>query len=61
MLAMGFGDSYTVAIVAPIVLLFAYNKPIKASPLDILIPLISFGVIAFIYVEGVFLLFTTIM
>lgn len=61
MLAMGFGDSYTVAIVAPITLLFAYNKPIKSSSLDILIPLISFGVIAFIYVEGVYLLFSTIM
>jgi hypothetical protein len=61
MLAMGFGDSYTVAIVAPITLLFGYNKPIKSSSLDILIPLISFGVIAFIYVEGVYLLFSTIM
>lgn len=61
MLSMGFGESYTVAIVAPITLLFAYNKPVKASPLDILIPLISFGIIAFIYVEGVYLIFTTIM
>jgi hypothetical protein len=61
MLAMGFGDSYTVAIVAPITLLFAYNKPVKASSLDILVPMISIGVIAFIYVECVYLLFTGIM
>jgi hypothetical protein len=61
MLAMGFGDSYTVAIVAPITLLFAYNKPVKASSLDILVPMISIGVIAFIYVEGIYLLLTTIM
>lgn len=61
MVAMGFGDLYTVALIAPITLLFAYNKPIKATPLDILIPLISIGVIAFIYVEGAYLLFTGIM
>ena len=61
MLAMGFGDSYTLAIVAPITLLFAYNKPIKASSLDILIPLISIGLIGIIYIEGVYLLLTTIL
>ena len=61
MCAMGFGDSYAVAIVAPLVLLFSYNKPIKSSSLDILIPLISIGIIAFIYIEGVFTIFSTVL
>ena len=60
MCAMGFGDSYAVAIVAPLTLLFSYNKPIRSSALDILIPLLSIGIIAFIYIEGVFMIFSSI-
>lgn len=60
MCAMGFGDSYAVAIVAPLTLLFSYNKPIRSSSLDILIPLLSIGIIAFIYIEGVFMMFSSI-
>ena len=50
----GFGTSVALILVAPIMLLFSYNRKPKNPKLDKFIPLVGVGLIAVVYFEGMF-------
>ena len=50
----GFGESLALILVAPIMLLFSYNRAAKNPKFDKFIPLAGVGLIAIVYFEGIF-------
>ena len=51
---MGFGQSTTLLIVAPLVLLFSYTRTHKNPKIDTFIPIVAVGLIIFLYIEGIY-------
>lgn len=51
---MGFGQSTTLLIVAPLVLLFSYTRTHKNPKIDTFIPVVAVGLIIFLYIEGIY-------
>ena len=52
--AVGFGRSMDLLIVAPIMLLFSYNRIPRNKTLSILIPIIAIGLMALVVLEGIY-------
>lgn len=52
---LGFGQSTCLILSIPFVLLFSYTREHKNTKLDSFIPLIGVALIAFTYIEGIFL------
>ena len=50
----GFGQCVGVAAVIPIVLLFDYKKTYKDGTMDVVIPIVGVGLLAFVYLEGLY-------
>ena len=55
--ALGLGESITLLLIAPLMLLFSYTRIPKNPGMDILIPIFGVAVIALIYFEGFYQLF----
>lgn len=53
-LKCGFGSSLMLIGIAPVMLLFSYNRKPKNEKLDKLIPLIGLGLMAIVYIEGIY-------
>ena len=54
---LGFGNSMTLALIIPIVILFSYTKTHKNKKIDTLIPAIGIIFILITYIEGMFQVF----
>ena len=52
--AFQIGDSMSMVVIIPLVLLFSYTREHKNALVDILIPIAGIGLIAFVYLEGLF-------
>ena len=52
--AFQIGDSMSMVVIIPLVLLFSYTKEHKNALVDILVPIAGIGLIAFVYLEGLF-------
>ena len=52
--AAGFGESLTLFLVAPLVLLYSYTRKHKNVSLDTLIPMIAIAAISLLYIEAIF-------
>ena len=53
-LSWGFGKVIPMVLVIPILILFNYRKTYKNKNIDLIIPIAGFGLVALIYLEGVF-------
>lgn len=51
--AVGFGDSVSLLMLAPLILLFSYTRRPKYPILNMLIPVAGFILILFVYLEGI--------
>ena len=52
--AFQIGDSMSMVVIIPLVLLFSYTREHKNALVDILVPIAGIGLIAFVYLEGLF-------
>ena len=52
--AVGFGQSMDLLIVAPVMLLFSYNRIPRNKTLSLLIPIIAIGLMALVVLEGIY-------
>ncbi len=50
---IGFGQSCSLVLMAPLMLLFSYTRKHKTKVVDYAIPIIGMGLIVFIYLEGI--------
>ena len=50
----GFGGAFSLLLIIPLVLLFSYNKTHKNTKIDTLLPIAGIGLIALLYLEGIF-------
>ncbi len=55
---IGFGTAAPILMVAPILLLFSYKKTHKNPNIDIIIPVVGVGLIALVYIEGLYQVIT---
>lgn len=53
---LGFGQSVPLIFAIPFILLFSYTKTYKNKRVDMFIPVAGIGIIAFIFIEGFFLM-----
>lgn len=54
----GIGNATILILISPLMLFFSYTKTYKKSNIDLFIPLGAIGVIAFIYLEAIYLIIT---
>ena len=52
--AYGVGDSLNLLFTIPFVLLYSYTRKHKEGPIDVVIPIAGIGLIAFVYIEGIY-------
>ena len=52
--ALGFGDAIQLALMAPVVLLFSYNRTHKNKLIDLLIPVVGVVAILIVFLQGSF-------
>ena len=55
--SLGFGNSFALLLIIPIVIFFSYTKTHKNPKLDKLVPIGGVGLIAFVFLEGFFQVF----
>ena len=51
---MGFGGCLPMLLIVPLIIFFDYTKAYKNKMIDIIIPAVGLGLIALVYVEGLF-------
>lgn len=52
--SIGLGQCAGLGFAIPFILLFSYNKTYKDTTLDIIIPVVGIGLVAFVYIEGIY-------
>lgn len=58
---LGGGQCFALQLTIPFILLYSYTRTHKNTMIDIFIPVIGIGLIAFVYIEGVYQLITILL